>query len=346
MVKVMNILEHMKTRLGMYVPLGRDGCPDESVWTVLLRELIESGIRAFRAGRASFLEIRNDVPYGAVMVRYDGVDIPAERIFSLCNGDLRQDEELTTARGWYGGLVLPLLNVLSERLDVEIIQNGHWYKLTCGRGRTGIVDECLPLFPQRTRETCVSFKPSDDYLRESDGDVLGDGLLKRMGKAIGVSNPALMVIVNGEELIYEQGTMGALRAVVERSGQDPLIAPRQACYGTAKISLAVVRRKVQGRKLSVRMSVDGRNVHEMGMHEVVMAGLGNWIASCPVLRQEYYECDCFIEGRLAGGNVWRDGLKYAWSESNVTFELDSVLGKVWRKDIERCWVEIFKEFVG
>lgn len=345
MIATMDILDHMKTRLGMYVPVNNDGGPTNSVWMVLLREVVEGGIWEFRSGRATRLEIRSDET-DTVSIRYDGICKPPERMFAMCNGDTELLESNDGRKGWYDGLELALLNVLSEQLEIDIIHDGRWRKLVSGHGQVGSVEELLPLFPRQMSETCVRFRPCDEYREASDGNIYKGKLLKNMGKAIAFANPGLRVTVNGVEMVYKDGVGDILWEVVARSEKRPLIAPRQACFGTAKISLAIVSRTSQGRRITLRTFVNGWESQKGKLPEVVIGELSAWIASCPILRQGDYECVCVVEGRFPGGDLWQNGLKYAWSGANVTFDFDCTLSKIWRNDIKRCWVELFKDSVA
>lgn len=338
----MNLFDHMRARLGMYVPVNDDGIPADGVWMALLREVVEGGIGAFRAGRVNCLEIHVDENDGSVFIRYDGIDSSPERMFAMCNGDIGPIDE----RRWYGGLIFPLLNVLSERLEVEIIHDGRWRKLKCGHGRVGGVEELLPLFPRQMSETCVRFTACDEYREASGGNIYEVKLLKNMAKAIAFVNPTLKVVVNGSEMFYEEGVEDVLRETVARSEKMPLIPIRQVSYGTAKISLAVVRRNAEGRRITLRTFVNGWECHWKRMPADILTELSEWVASCPILRKGEYDCVCFVEGRFPGGDLWQNGLKHSWSDAAVTFDFNSTLGAVWRSDIRRCWPGLFKEFVG
>ena len=345
-MKVMNVLDHMKLRLGMYIPVQNDGRLSDGVWMVLLREVVEGAVGAFRAGKVRQIEIWGGAKGSSVSIRCDGVVSPLEQMVAMCNGNVALSDKHNNAHGWYGGLEFALLNVLSERLEVEVIENGCWRKLACGRGREAGAEDCLPMFGQKSNETCVSITPCEDYLKVADESPFKEALLKVMGEAIAIANPGLTVVVNGSANHYEKEMWDILRGDAPEARKVPLIASRQTHCGSAGLSLALVPRQKEGRRIKMKVLLNGWEVRQREFSKELVCALGDWIESCPCLQQPSCDYVCLVEGRFPGAEVWQNGLKYGWSGSEVTFDLDSSLGVSWRNDIKRCWVQLFKEFVA
>ena len=108
----MSFLDHMKLRLGMYIPVQNDGRPTDGVWMVLLREVVEGVVGAFRAGKVRQLEIRSGAKGCSISIRCDGVVFPIEQMVAMCNGNVALSDKHNNAHGWYGGLEFALLIAL------------------------------------------------------------------------------------------------------------------------------------------------------------------------------------------------------------------------------------------
>ena len=330
----------------MYIPVQNDGRPTDGVWMVLLREVVEGAVGAFRTGKVRRLEIRSGEKGCSISIRCDGVVFPLEQMVAMCNGNVALSDKHNNAHGWYGGVEFALLNVLSERLEVEVIENGCWRKLTCGRGREACAEDCLPIFRQQSDQTFLSITPCEELLRDASESPFRVDLMKVMGEAIAISNPGLTVVVNGSAIHYGKGLWDVLSRDAAEVREDPWILSRQIHCGSAVFSLALMRRQKEGRRIRMKVLLNGWEVKQREFSTELVCGLGDWIESCPCLQQASCDCVCLVEGRFPGAEVWQSGLKYGWSGSEVTFDFDSSLGVSWRNDIKRCWVQLFKEFVA
>ena len=350
MEKTKSVLDHMKSRLGMYVPV-QDGKPTGEVWGCLLREIIQGGIASFRRGEATRIEICTDDASGSFTVSYDGISYSPENLFAMCNGTQTMFTGGMGERGfgWYQGMAFPILNVLSEKFSVEISNQGVWRTLVCGRGQPGYVEDIKSLFPLPNRQTIVCFVPNEEY-SGGDHDLrhLYNNNLGAMCEAIACANPGLTVVENEQVIIRERGMDEVVHAWAAKVGDAPLISFRQVRFCSARVCLAVIPRTVPGRLVSVRALLDGWEVGRGDFLKMFLDGLSGWLVSCPHLKERNYECRCVIEGAFRGNELEHQQYKYTFAgdSAKVTIEPDGPLGKSLGADVNRCWMELFKEYVA
>ena len=152
--------------------------------------------------------------------------------------------------------------------------------------------------------------------------------------------------MNGSAIHCGKGLWDVLRGDAAEVREDPWNVSRQVHCGSAVFSLALMRRQKEGRRIRMKVLLNGWEVKQREFSTELVCALGDWIESCPCLQHASCDCVCLVEGRFPGAEVWQNGLKYGWSGSEVTFDFDSSLGVSWRNDIKRCWVQLFKEFVA
>lgn len=296
-------IEHIRARLGMYVPTRGD-MPIDEVWDILLQELMADGVRAFARGAASRLEIRCNQDTGEVAIGHDGPDgnmcsnIAAS--FRGEHGDVsNQLKEVCITR--YDWMTYAILNALSLKMTVETYVDGEWRACVCRDGKVCPEERLLNgLLPADTRRfVWVRFVIDPNYLAEDKGrSPYSADSLQNFGRSLACAHPGLRVIVDKREYMFPHCIEDI---VVERMGKfdsEVLIQPKMAQSNGMSVACGLVRRRSPGRKISVAAFINGREIKDYDILAELIRDAGNCLLDCRCFHSCDYEFIIMASGKV------------------------------------------------
>lgn len=254
--KEMTIVEHMRLRMGMYVPTEA-GRPKPWVWENLLYALAADGVESFLLGEATHLAIDG---YGKrIAVAHDGRlgTGGVERVFKLQDGN----PVLAGVHWcWFGNIRYALASALAERLVIEASEGGEWRAVESRCGVAGPVQRLLPGLVGEEKGVRIAFVPDRAFLPEGVEAIEAwePEELRRFGAALACGQPGLWVSVNGREFFMPEGPGGLVERQMEEVGGEVLAPVAVAEIPGMSFAWGAVRRREPGRRLAGRVFVNGR----------------------------------------------------------------------------------------
>ena len=295
MVKTLTQIDHIRTRLGMYVPTDHANKPIDEAWSVLLDELVADGVRAFASGDASRLEIRCCHETGEIAIGHDGPDGNVCRKIAASfrgeQGDVsNQLKEVCITR--YDWMTYAILNALSLKMTIETYVDGEWRANVCCDGRVGSEERLLNgLIPTDARRfVWVRFVIDPKYIAEDKGrSPYSADLLQKFGRSLACAYPGLIVAVNEREYMFPQGIEYMVKARMAIVGSETLMEPRIAESNGVAVACGIVRRRNGGRKITGAAFVNGREIKSHDVLVNLIESVGNCLLDCRSLRSRDYE---------------------------------------------------------
>ena len=253
----MTIVDHMRMRMGMYVPTDRARRPMPWVWENLLYALVADGVGSFLRGEATHLAIDGDGK--GIAVAHDG------RLGAGGLEEIFQVQDDYPARVgvhwcWFGNIRYALASALAERLVIEASEGGEWRAVESRCGVAGPVQRLLPRTEEKRQGMRIAFTPDRAYLPEGMEAVeaWSPEKLQRLGRALACGNPGLRVSVNGREIFMPKGAGGLVERQMEEDGGEVLVPMTVARIPGASFAWGAVRRQEPVRRLAGRVFVNGR----------------------------------------------------------------------------------------
>lgn len=305
MVKTLTQIDHIRTRLGMYVPTDHANKPIDEAWSVLLDELVADGVRAFASGDASRLEIRCCHETGEIAIGHDG---PGNLCHKLAAAF--QEGSGTCMGGTYGSfwhesdkikaayvtrydlMTYAILSALSKKMAVETYVDGEWRATVCSDGKIGAEERLLSgLIPTDARRfVWVRFIIDPKYIAEDKGrSPYSADLLQEFGRSLACAYPGLIVAVNEREYMFPQGIEYMVKARMAIVGSETLMEPRIAESNGVAVACGIVRRRNGGRKITGSAFVNGREIKSHDVLVNLIESVGNCLLDCRSLRSRDYE---------------------------------------------------------
>lgn len=294
MIKTMTPIEHIRTRLGMYVPT-RDNKPMDYAWGVLLYELAADGVRAFARGDASRMEIRYCQETGEIAIGHDGPDGDMCRnIAASFRGEQgrvsNQLEEVYLTR--YDWLTYAILSALSQKMTVETYVDGEWRANVCRDGKVGPEEPLLNgLLPADTKRfVWVRFVIDPRYLAEDKGrSPYSADSLQDFGRSLACAHPGLRVIVGKHEYMFPKGIEDMVAEWMAKLDSDVLMKPRMAQSNGMSVACGFVRRRNPHRKISGAAFINGREIKNYDLLAGLIQSTGNCLLDCRCFQSFDYE---------------------------------------------------------
>lgn len=323
----LTLIEHVKKRLGMYLPL-HDGKLSDDAWNILLHELLANGIRAFVRGEAARLEIRHDQETGEVAIGHDGPDgNMCQNIANALQGiDLHKiDQPQGDYYTRYDWLTYAILGALTKKMAVETYVDGEWRATVIRDGRIGVEERLLSgLLPTDTRSfVWVRFVIDSQYLQEDKGcSPYSLDLIEDLGKNLACMYPGLRMVVNGREYEFPNGLVDVATERMAKLGSDVLMPARMVETKEMSLACGIVRRKNPGRKISGTAMVNGIKIKDRKILEGLMESVCDCLADCRQLRS----CDYEFVFVAAANALVTDGTDWSFCSSFFNWCLCKLLG--------------------
>ena len=215
----MTLVEHMRKRMGMYLPTDRARRPKPWVWENLLYALAADGVESFLRGEATHLAIDGDGK--RIAVAHDGRlgTGGLERVFELQDGN----PVLAGVHWcWFGNIRYALVSALAERLVIEASEGGEWRAVESRCGVAGPVQRLLPGLVGEEKGVRIAFVPDRAFLPEGVEAIEAwePEELRRFGAALACGHPGLRVSVNGREFFMPEGAGGLVERQMEEDGGE------------------------------------------------------------------------------------------------------------------------------
>ena len=302
MIKPMTPIDHVRARLGMYVPT-LDNKPTDDAWRVLLDELVADGVMAFVRGDASRLEIRYCQEAGEIAIGHDGPDgnicsnIAAS--FRGEQGDVsnRLKEMYITRYDW---MTYAIVSALSKKMTVETYVDGEWRAYVCRDGKVGDEERLLcGLLPSDARRFAwVRFIIDPKYLSEGKGiSPYSADSLQDFGRNLACAHQRLRVFVNKHEYVFPRGIEDMLAERMAQLNSEVLMPPRVAQTNGVTLACGIVKRRNPGRKISGVAFVNGRELKSYEILAELMRNAGNCLLDCRHFHSNAYEFMFMASGK-------------------------------------------------
>ena len=323
----LTLIEHVKKRLGMYLPL-HDGKLSDDAWNILLHELLADGVRAFERGASTRLEIRCDQETGEIAIGHDGPDgNMCQYIANALQGiDLHKiDQPPGDYYSRYDWLTYAILGALTKKMTVETYVDGEWRATVIRDGRIGVEERLLSgLLPTDTRPfVWVRFVIDSQYLSEDKGcSPYSLDLIEDLGKNLACMYPGLRMVVNGREHVFPNGLVDVATERMAKLGSDVLMPARMVETNGMSLACGIVRRKNSGRKISGTAMVNGYKIKDRKILEGLMESVCDCLSDCRQLRSFDYEF-VFV---AAGKALVTDGTDWSFCSSFFNWCLCKLLG--------------------
>ena len=323
----LTLIEHVKKRLGMYLPL-HDGKLSDDAWNILLHELLADGVRAFERGESTRLEIRCDQETGEIAIGHDGPDgNMCQHIANALQGvDIHKTKhpqgDYHTRYDW---LTYAILGALTKKMTIETYADGEWRATVIHNGETGVEERLLDgLLPKDARRfVWVRFVVDSQYLSEDNGcspyslDSLVD-----LGRNMACMYPGLRVVVNGREYEFPNGLVDVVTERMAKLGSEVLLPARMVETNGMSLACGIVRRKNSGRKISGTAMVNGYKIKDRKILEGLMESVCDCLSDCRQLHSFDYEFVFFAAGKVLD----TDGTDWSFCASSFNWCLCKLLG--------------------
>lgn len=303
MIKTLTPIEHIRARLGMYVPV-RDNKPMDEAWGVLLYELAADGVRAFARGDASRLEIRSCQETGEIAIGHDGPDGNMCRNIAASfrgeQGDVsNQLKEVCITR--YDWMTYAILNALSLKMTIETYVDGEWRANVCCDGRVGSDERLLSgLLPtDAERFVWVRFVIDPNYLAEDKGrSPYSADSLQNFGRSLACAHPGLRVAVDKREYMFPHCIEDIVAERMGKFDSEVLIQPRMAQSNGLSVACGLVRKRTPGRKISAAAFINGREIKGYDILAELIRSAGNCLLDCRCFHSCDYEFIFMASGKV------------------------------------------------
>lgn len=323
----LTLIEHVKKRLGMYLPL-HDGKLSDDAWNILLHELFADGVRAFERGDSTRLEIRCDQETGEIAIGHDGPDgNMCQYVANALQGvDIHKTKhpegDYHTRYDW---LTYAILGALTKKMTIEIYADGEWRATVIHKGETGVEERLLNgLLPKSARRfVWVRFVVDSQYLSEDNGctpyslDSLVD-----LGRNMACMYPGLRVVVDGRENAFPNGLVDVVTERMAKLGSEVLLPTRMVETNGMSLACGIVRRRNPGRRISGTAMVNGYKIKDRRILEGLMGRVCECLSDCRQLRSFDYEF-VFV---AAGKTLATDGTDWSFCVSSFNWCLCKLLG--------------------
>ena len=322
------LIEHVKKRLGMYLPL-HDGKLSDDAWNILLHELLAYGVRAFERGEATRLEIRCDQGTGEIAIGHDGPDgNMCQYIANALQGvDLHKiDQPQGDYYTRYDWLTYAILGALTKKMTVETYADGEWRATVIRDGRIGVEERLLSgLLPTDTRQfVWVRFVIDSQYLPEDKGcSPYSLDLIEDLGKNLACMYPGLRMVVNEREHVFPNGLVDVATERMAKLGSDVLMPARMVETKEMSLACGIVRRKNPGRRISGTAMVNGIKIKDRKILEGLMESVCDCLSDCRQLRS----CDYEFVFVAAANALVTDGTDWSFCSSFFNRCLCKLLGE-------------------
>ena len=336
MIKTLKPIDHIRMRLGMYVPSNYDGRPTKEAWDVLLHELVADGVRAFARGEASRLEIMYNQDTGEVAIGHDGPDgnmcrkiAEAFQGFGSCMGGpcespgYEPEKEVYLTR--YDLLTYAILNALSQKMTIETYVDGEWLANVCRNGKVEVEERLFNgLLPKdASRFVWVRFVIDPKYMSEDEGlSPYSADFLQDFGRSLAGAHQGLRVVVNKHEYMFPRGIEDMVAERMAKLGSEVLLPARMVETNGMSLACGIVRRKNPGRKISGTAMVNGIKIKDRKILEGLMERVCDCLSDCRQLRSFDYEF-VFV---AAGKALATDGTDWSFCASSFNWCLCKLLG--------------------
>ena len=321
------IIEHVKKRLGMYLPL-HDGKLSDEAWNILLHELFADGVRAFARGDATRLEIRCDQDTGEIAIGHDGPngDMCQHIANALQGNDLHKiDYPQGDYHTRYDWLTYAILGALTKKMTIETYADGEWRANDIRDGKIGLEQRLLSgLLPTDTRQfVWVRFVIDSQYLPEEKGSSpYSSEFLEEVGRNLACVYPGLRVVVDGREHVFPNGLEDVVTERMAKLGSEVLMPARMVGSNGMSLACGIVRRKNPGRKISGTAMVNGFKIEDRKILQRLMECVCDCLADCRQLHSSDYEF-VFV---AAGRELASDGTDWSFCISPFNWCLCKLLG--------------------
>jgi DNA gyrase subunit B len=213
------MLEHIRRRPGIYI-----GSIETQGLHRLVEELLSNTINEVRAGFCTWLCVEL-LPDGGCRVSDNGRGIPVDPVEGTRMSVL---EAVLTTRGPVDGtsrghrglfaVGLPAVNVLSERLEVEVQRDGKCWRQAYSRGKP--IEELRLVGDSSTIGTTVTFWPDPEIF--SEGGFFSSSLLTERLRGIALALPGLQarladrrkIPAESEVIHYSEGVVNYVKSLV------------------------------------------------------------------------------------------------------------------------------------
>ncbi len=275
MIRVLNDVEHVRTRPGMYI-----GGNNIKGLHHLVYEIVDNSIDEALAGFAKNVLIKINAD-GSVTISDDGRGIPVgihptekiatvEVVFSTLGAggkfDHKDGSPYATSGGLHG-VGASVVNFLSEWLEVQVSRGGEVHQMTFARG---VKASELKVIGKSTKSgTKVSFKPDDQVF--PDIEFKYEMLIGRL-RELAFLNQGLHLIVEDErsgkreEFKYENGLMEYVQSLNEgKTVLHPLIYFRKEDTEN-RLVVEVAMQYSDGFSETILTFANNINNHDGGTH--------------------------------------------------------------------------------
>ena len=304
-VGTMSLIEHIQSRLGMYVPTD-DGKPTKAVWDMLLYELTAFGVRAFSRGETMRIEIDYNHETGMLSINHEdscadilglvskALDSVSEELGALCRDRAAQAACYTR----YCEMIFPIVNALSAKLVVEAFHDGEWTAVICRNGNVGPIERLVPELADSSwrHHFCIRFKIDPRYLPEDETGPYAEDGLQDFGDGLACTHPGLCVVVNGSEHLHLRGMVDF---VTDRLGGDHegiLMEPKTFHCGDVSVSCGARKRKDVARRIFSQMFINGRRVQSTAILAMLSELVCDWIGDARKFQNGGYELVFAVSG--------------------------------------------------
>lgn len=360
MVKTLKPIDHIRMRLGMYVPTW-DNKPTNEAWDVLLHELVADGVRAFARGGASRLEIMYNQDTGEVAIGHDGPDgnmcrkiAEAFQGFGSCMGGpcespgYEPEKEVYLTR--YDLLTYAILNALSQKMTVETYADGEWRANVCSDGKVGPEERLFSsLLPKGAKRfVWVRFVINPKYMSEDKGlSPYSADFLQDFGRSLAGAHQGLRVVVNKHEYMFPRGIEDMVAERLAKLDSEVLMRPRMARSNGMTLACGIVKRRSPGRKISGAAFINGREIRNGRTLAILLHNIGNTLSDCRRLQSCNYEFVFMAAGKVscsADGSL--SSLTSLCSESMTigTYDVNSASSQ-YVLSLGRCLLKILGGFM-
>ena len=308
-IKTLTPVEHIQTRLGMYMPTV-DGKPTEGVWDGLLFELSAFGVRAFARGEASRMEINFNRETGALSFGHDAPEVElfrhaakaldsyfdCEELQALCSGKAAQE----ACRTRYDSLLFTLVNALSAKFAMEVFQGDEWYSVTCRDGTVGPVERLMPELAEPVQGPYfnIRFTISPRFLPESENCPYSAKWLEYFADCLACAHPGLLVVVNGHEHLHRRGMEDFVTGRIGNDHADILMEAATFHCGGVSFSCGARKRADGARRIFGQMFINGLRVQSTAVLAMFSGLVCDWIGDAHAFRQDGYEFVFAVSGKL------------------------------------------------
>ena len=218
-IRHLSDMEHVRTRPGMYIGrLGDGSLPEDGIY-VLLKEVIDNSIDAFKmnAGTRIELDIEDNL---RVTVRDYGRGIPQGKLVeavSVLNTGGKYDSKAFKKSVGLNGVGVKAVNALSARFEVRSFREGQVRSVTFERG---VMKSDKTENTQDENGTYIFFEPDNTLFKNYQ---FHDDIVEIMLRTYTYLNTGLTIMYNGRRILSRNGLEDLLNDNMTTEGIYPII---------------------------------------------------------------------------------------------------------------------------